>query len=63
MSLAALDLGTSQACAMKIPACICGTGKSWLAWCKTREVCWFGNSVQFRRLSFKRTSQPAQLKI
>ena len=35
MCRAALDLGTSQACAMKIPACISGTGKSCLAWCKT----------------------------
>jgi hypothetical protein len=32
----ALDLGTSQACVMKIPACISGTGKSRLAWCKTQ---------------------------
>jgi hypothetical protein len=32
----ALDLGTSQACVMKIPARISGTGKSRLAWCKTQ---------------------------
>ncbi len=32
--LSALDLGTSQAVAMKIPACISGTGKSFPAWCK-----------------------------
>jgi hypothetical protein len=29
-----LDLGTSQACAMKIPAFISGTGESFAAWCK-----------------------------
>src|ERR1039458_3640274 len=35
MCRAALDLGTSQACAMKIPARTSGTGKSSRAWCKT----------------------------
>jgi hypothetical protein len=30
-----LDLGTSQACAMKIPARISGTGEFAPAWCKT----------------------------
>jgi hypothetical protein len=28
---AGLDLGTSRACAMKIPACISGTGNSFVA--------------------------------
>jgi hypothetical protein len=31
MRRAGLDLGTSGACAMKIPACISGTGNSFVA--------------------------------
>ncbi len=34
MIRAALDLGTSQACAMKTPACASGTGESPPAWCR-----------------------------
>ena len=35
-----LDLGTSRACAMKIPACISGTGNSFVAWCKKMVSMW-----------------------